>query len=171
MSLWNRFWNRFSSIPSANRKKVSDIDLDYWKNRGIRLILIDCDNTICKYREEGIPKEIANWVKKAKKKGFKIVIISNNKKSRVRQVAKDLDVGYIALAFKFLIFRLKLEIKKNKVSPKQTLVIGDQKLMDIIPGNIIGTYTILVNPLSEKDAFLTKIISRKLEKLFLKEQF
>jgi predicted HAD superfamily phosphohydrolase YqeG len=43
--------------------------------------------------------------------------------------------------------------------------------MDIFPAKILGMRTILVNPFSQKDPFLTKIISRPLEKMFLRGQF
>lgn len=172
MNFWDRFRNRFSFRPNDKRKEVSDIDLDYWKNiLGIKLILIDCDNTICEYGKDNVPEDIANWVREAKNKDFKIIIFSNNKERRVKPIAETLNVEHIASAYKFLGRSLKLVMKKNKVDPKQTLVIGDQILMDIIPGNIVGAYTILVEPLSPEDSFLTRIFSRRLEKRFQRSGF
>lgn len=162
------FWKRLCN-PEVKRKKISDINLDDWKLLyGTRLILIDCDNTICGYKEYDIPEDIVKWGKEAKNKGFKIIIISNNNKSRVAPIAKTLEVEYKAHAFKFLVFPLWRIIKKNKVRPKHTLVVGDQILMDIIPANIIGVNTVLVKPLSLEDSFFTRRISRKLEKFILK---
>ncbi len=163
------FWGRFSPIPNAKQKKVSDINLDYLKNiLGILLIIIDCDNTLCEHEKFDISKDIVNWINKAKNKGLKIIIASNNKKERVEPIAKALEIEYVAKAYKFSVFLLWWKtIRKNEINPKQTLVIGDQILMDIIPGNIIGAYTVLVEPLSSEDAFITKTFSRRLEKFLL----
>ena len=47
------------------------------------------------------------------------------------------------------------------------VIIGDQILTDVLGGNLVGITTILVNPISQKDFFLTnftRIIERKIIK-------
>ena len=52
-------------------------------------------------------------------------------------------------------------------SVKETAVIGDQMLTDVLGGNRMGLYTILVQPISILDeGFFTKI-NRRIEKAAL----
>ena len=48
-------------------------------------------------------------------------------------------------------------------------IIGDQLYKDILGGNRVGIKTILVNPMSLDDMFLTKLIFRPLEKRVYKK--
>ena len=48
-----------------------------------------------------------------------------------------------------------------------TAVIGDQIFTDILGGNILGLYTILVDPISSKEFFWTRLM-RMAEALVLK---
>jgi predicted HAD superfamily phosphohydrolase YqeG len=47
-------------------------------------------------------------------------------------------------------------------------MIGDQLFTDIVAGNRLGLYTILVNPLGSHEFIGTKVISRNLERLVLR---
>jgi HAD superfamily phosphatase (TIGR01668 family) len=53
------------------------------------------------------------------------------------------------------------------LAPQQTVVIGDQMLTDVLGGNRLGLYTILVLPIELRDeGFFTKI-NRRIEKAAL----
>ncbi|MDD3705135.1 MAG: HAD hydrolase-like protein [Clostridiaceae bacterium] len=52
--------------------------------------------------------------------------------------------------------------------PANTAVIGDQIFTDVLGGNRLGLYTILVAPISDKEFIWTRII-RKLERHILKK--
>jgi predicted HAD superfamily phosphohydrolase YqeG len=47
---------------------------------------------------------------------------------------------------------------------RQTALIGDQLFTDILGGNLVGMYTILVDPLSSQEFPTTKLV-RRLERL------
>ena len=50
-------------------------------------------------------------------------------------------------------------------TPDSSAMIGDQLFTDIYGGNRLGLLTILVNPLSPRDALPTKLLQRPLERL------
>ncbi|MFN4181830.1 MAG: HAD hydrolase-like protein, partial [bacterium] len=47
---------------------------------------------------------------------------------------------------------------------KEVLVIGDQLFTDVLGARLSGISSVLLPPRNEKEFFLTKIISRRLEK-------
>ena len=56
---------------------------------------------------------------------------------------------------------------ENDYNESEVAIIGDQILTDVLGGNLVGITTILVNPISQKDFFLTnftRIIERKIIK-------
>jgi len=53
-----------------------------------------------------------------------------------------------------------------ELSPQEVAVIGDQIFTDVLGGNRLGLYTILVTPISDKEFIWTRFM-RKLERLVL----
>ena len=51
----------------------------------------------------------------------------------------------------------------------EVTIVGDQLYKDILGGNKTGIKTILVNPMSNDDMFLTTLIFRPLERIKYKE--
>jgi len=84
-------------------------------------------------------------------------------------VAERADVPFIARARKprRRSFRRAMELMGTK--PETTAVIGDQLFTDMLGGNRLGLFTILVTPIS-KEEFIGTRFMRFLEKLILKKR-
>ena len=86
---------------------------------------------------------------------------------RLKHLAEKLQVPFVKgrLKPRKSAFRPALELMN--VSPDRVAVIGDQIFTDILGGNRLGLYTILVRPLSRREFFGTRI-SRVFEKAILR---
>lgn len=154
--------------PNEYRESVLDIDLDYLKEKGISLLLLDLDNTLVEWHKEDISPSVIHWFREAKEKGFNLCILSNNCKERVEKISQSLGVSFIHKAIKPSKRAFRKAMRIYESNPWQTAVIGDQIFTDVLGGNRLGIYTILVTPLATKDFWGTKLVSRKLEKVVLK---
>lgn len=99
---------------------------------------------------------------------MKICIVSNTRyPGRLRRLAEKLQVPFVKgrLKPRKSAFRPALELLG--VAPERAAVIGDQIFTDILGGNRLGLYTILVRPLSRREFFGTKI-SRIFERMILR---
>jgi hypothetical protein len=146
--------------PNRYCESIFDINLNELKKMGINSLIIDLDNTILARDTREAPEELREWLKKITAEGFKACILSNNWRARVSSVASQLNLPLVARAGKprRKAFRQALEILK--ATPAETAVIGDQIFTDVFGGNRNGLYTILVVPLSEKEALHTKLLRR-----------
>ncbi len=52
---------------------------------------------------------------------------------------------------------MKKAMRHFHVSPRQTALLGDQLLTDMLGGHLAGVYTILTAPIIEKDKLDTRI--------------
>jgi HAD superfamily phosphatase (TIGR01668 family) len=59
----------------------------------------------------------------------------------------------------------RLALARMGTAPEQTAFVGDQIFTDVLGGNRMGLYTILVPPLSKREFMGTRLISRRLEQL------
>lgn len=143
-----------------------DIEPTFLLNEGKKGIIIDLDNTLVPWNVEHATEKIINWLKKMKDANIKVTIFSNNNKERVTVFAEPLGTPYIYKAQKplqraFERAKTEMDLKEDEV-----VVIGDQLLTDILGGNLAGFYTILVVPIVQSDAPITKF-NRNMERLIL----
>ena len=153
--------------PKVYINSVFNIDLrKLKKTKKIKGIIVDLDNTLVAWGQKEISQKIIDWVKEAKRLGFKICIVSNTNSKRVAEFAKIFNIPYHSKYFKpfSIAFNNGLKILNTKKS--ETVVIGDQIFTDIWGGNRLKLLTILVVPIVKKDSIGT-FLHRNLEKIFI----
>ncbi|UMZ73992.1 YqeG family HAD IIIA-type phosphatase [Natranaerofaba carboxydovora] len=153
--------------PDLYLNSIYDIDFEKLKKNGIKGLITDLDNTLVAWNEEEISKKLGYWFEEVKKHNINICVVSNNSSSRVYNFARNFDIPAIPKAKKprRKAFRKALEILK--LSPSQAAVVGDQMFTDVLGGNRVGLFTILIRPIDEKEFIGTRFV-RKIERQFLK---
>lgn len=141
--------------PKAYFGKVEEITIEFLQKNKIKALILDVDNTLIDYKEN-LSKDVEKWAKELRGQGIKLYILSNtNKKEKVEKVANRLQIPYICFAKKPLKSGfLKIE-KELKEKSQNIAVVGDQIFTDIIGGNRSKMFSILVDPINEKDFWYT----------------
>ncbi|MGI6364905.1 MAG: YqeG family HAD IIIA-type phosphatase [Bacillota bacterium] len=153
--------------PDLYVKSIYHIDLDDLQRRGIRAIITDLDNTLVAWDDPLPNQRLIAWLKGAQAKGFSVYIVSNNSRDRVQKFARAFGVPAISKAIKPRRGAFRTACEAMGVEPKEAAIVGDQVFTDVLGGNRLGAYTILVVPVSDREFFGTKIM-RMLERLVLR---
>ena len=151
--------------PALSVKSLNEINLKKYWETGKRGIILDLDNTITPWNEMELSQEARSFLKDALCLNYKVFLLTNAKRKRTEEIAQKYAIPYLASAFKpkksaFIKALAVMDLKGEKV-----LVIGDQIFTDILGGNRVGCYTILVPPISQREFIFTKFF-RLLETLF-----
>jgi len=157
--------------PKQYEEKLENISLEKLKKLEKYAIYLDIDNTILPYHQRrNVSMEKVSWINKAKSLGFEIYLVSNNiNLYRIKRIAQELDIDYgLCFALKPFSFSLKEFAKQHCVNLKHSVIIGDQLFTDIILGNWLKCYTILVDPIDKKLSFL-KTFQREIELFILQK--
>ena len=150
--------------PDLYVRFLDDIPLAELKNRGIRGLLIDLDNTVTEWGRATLRPEVEAWFAGLKEHGLKACLVSNNSGRRVQTVAANLGIPAISRAGKprRRAFRKAMALLGTGV--RDTAVIGDQVLTDVLGGKRLGLYTVLVMPINSREFIGTRLV-RQGEKL------
>lgn len=154
-------------FPKIYVSSITDIQVEWLKELGIKGVLFDLDNTIIRRDSYRFPPEVASYICELRQHGLKVCIISNNRRKRVVAIAGLLEVPSIHRAVKPLVKSFRRAMKMLGTSAKETVLVGDQIFTDILGGNLAGLHTILVVPMQGKDFWGSRLICRPLEKLVL----
>lgn len=134
---------------------------------GVRLVLLDRDNTCVPRDAEVAPPEVVAWLEGARAAGLGLCLVSNNfHSSQVGRTARELGVEVVDHAMKPAPFALRRAMRLMGFSPRETVMIGDQVFTDVAAGNLAGVRTILVRPQSRSDLWYTHVF-RVFERLAL----
>lgn len=156
-------------VPDMYQKSIYHIDYDKLQDNGIKCLLIDLDNTCVPYKDKEPNKKLIDLFETLKDMDFKIIIFSNALKGRIKPFKDVLNVDCLARANKPYKKNFLKVIKLFNYDLSEVAIIGDQLYTDILGGNKVGIKTILVNPMSSDDMFITRFIYRTLEKRIYKK--
>ncbi len=157
--------NKF--IPKMYVKSIYDIDYKKLKKSGIKCIMFDLDNTLALIDEAEPPKKVLQFLKKLQRE-FDIYIISNNYKKRIEKFCQPFDCDFVFFSLKPSTLGLRRVKRKKNYQKSEMCIVGDQLVTDILAGNRFKVYTVLVDPLGEKDLKITSL-NRYLENKILKK--
>lgn len=148
--------------PKQLFNNVREIKIDFLRENKINALILDVDNTLIDY-DKNLDEETIKWAEELKKQGIKLYILSNsNKKEKVKTVAEKLKIEYEYFGKKPLKIGFKKVQKKLEEEPENIGVVGDQIFTDVLGGNRCKMFTILVEPIAEKDILIT-LLKRPIE--------
>ena len=166
-------------IPDLYYNSIWEIDFNRLKEKGISNLIIDVDNTIAIKGELAPVNEARQVLKKLleDRNNWNICLVSNivmgkKREDRVKKIAESLKVPYVA-AWLFEMkpgpkpFLKALEILGS--TAENTAVIGDQMFTDVVGGNRLGLFTVMVKPLGPDHWLTTMSGKRKIENHILKK--
>ena len=136
-------------LPDIYQDNIFKINYDKLKEKKIKCLLFDLDNTISPAKEVVLCKKTKKLFDKLKK-DFKIILFSNNFPKRVSKFGDYYGIEIACISLKPFSFKYRSILKKHKL-------------------NKIGITTILVNPISnidETETWLNRQIEKKIFKTF-----
>lgn len=151
-------------------RRISELELDWLQQHGIRGIVSDLDNTLAAWHGDEIPEDIGAWLERVKRAKVGVCLCSNTRRpARLERIAKKLGIHHVpGNAGKPGTVGVFKALELMAVLPNEAAMVGDQLFTDMVAGNRAGLLTVLVNPLSTKEFIGTQLVSRNAEKLILR---
>ncbi len=153
-------------IPDIYQKSIYTIDYKKLKKNGIKCLLFDLDNTIAPYKVIE-PDQKVKELFASLEKDFKVIIISNSNKNRLRPFKEKLNVDVAFSSKKPFKTKYKKILELYNFKIDEVACIGDQLLTDILGANRMGFTSILVNRIAKYETIFTRF-NRFFEKFILK---
>ena len=137
----------FWPVPHFMVNSIYDIDPVRLREMGIRLLLLDLDNTMSPHRTKEPSPELRAWVEGLKANKIDPFILSNNRGKKPGRFAGELEIGFTAGARKPSRKMLKRVMAEKNIPAENTAIVGDQIYTDVLCGRRAGITTIAVKPM------------------------
>ncbi len=145
---------KFSLTSDYKFDKLTDITAGFLRDRGIRLLLLDLDNTMSPYRIIEPTEELLRWNREMLAGGIRLFIVSNNRGNRPAVMADSLGIPYLNLAKKPSRRGIDRALSIENAEKEETALVGDQTFTDVLAANLAGITSILVEPIKFTNIFL-----------------
>jgi uncharacterized protein len=110
-------------------------------------LILDVDETLVPFRAAQASAELLPWVKEIRQSATLWLVSNNISDARIRRIAKSLDLPYIAGAGKPSRRKVRQAADAMELPFEQIGMVGDRLLTDVLAGNRLGLFTILVEPM------------------------
>ncbi len=155
--------------PHRNVSSVIDVTVPHLIEMGIRAVILDLDNTLVKWHQEEIDEDIMVWLQALQQEKMELCILSNSVLSRrSERIAGRLGCHFVRQAKKPGKQGFQKCLELMHTTARETAIVGDQMFTDILGGNRVGIYTIMVTPLQKHEFAYTRYVSRPPEKVLMR---
>lgn len=158
--------------PSLIVRHVSDCSAAFLAERGIVAVVSDLDNTLLPYHgaDDAVSADVLAWLADLRGAGIGVCLASNTTRlGRLGRLAASWGVLHVPrTAGKPGVAGIRHALDLLGAPPANAAMVGDQLFTDMVAGNRLGMFTVLVNPLSPHEFIGTRLVSRNLERLVLR---
>ena len=153
--------------PDIYAKNIYTINYNKLKDKGIKCLIFDLDNTLVPVKAKMTTREVETFIRRLRQNKFTVILMSNSPKKRVSLFKKSLDIPVFSFSMKPLKRKYKKMLKEYGFDLSEVACIGDQIMTDIWGANRMGFTSILVDKMTKEDFKWTKL-NRIVESLILK---
>ena len=144
----------FPFLPTWRTGNVTGISPDFLHRQGIRLLMLDFDNTIVPYTTNIPTDPVKKWLAEMKQSGLTVCVVSNSKRNRVPEFCKEYGIACITHAKKPFSKGIRQCLREFDIPPSQAILVGDQIYTDTLGGNCAGVRTVLVQAIHNHTIWL-----------------
>jgi HAD superfamily phosphatase (TIGR01668 family) len=143
--------------PHLQLTSVLELELSRVRELGLDGLLLDVDCTLKDHGAPEFPSPVRDWCDGLRAGGVRLCLLSNGRSGRIGRLAGQLDLPFVARAFKPLPVGCLLGLRKLGVPRSRAAVVGDQVFADVMAGRLAGLFTILVRPTSTVEPWFTRL--------------
>ena len=144
----------FSLLPKIIAPHLTDITPELLRERGIRLLMLDFDNTIVPYTTDVPTEQMMAWLDRMKQTDIAVCIVSNSRKDRVPRFCREHGLDCITHAKKPFSRGIRECLEKYGIPAGEAALVGDQIYTDTLGANCAGVTSILVSAIDNHNFWL-----------------
>ena len=145
---------RFSCLPWVMADSITDLTPEFLQSKGIRLLMLDFDNTIVPYTTDTPTEEMSAWLEKMVASPIEVCVVSNSHKDRVKLFCGQRGIACITHAKKPFPKGIRACMEKYGLPETACALAGDQIYTDVLGANNAGVKPILVKAIHNHNFWL-----------------
>lgn len=143
-----------SLLPTMLVDSAAKLTPEFLSAQGIRLLMLDFDNTIVPYTTDIPTEEMENWLVQMAQGAIPVCVVSNSHHDRVKIFCEKYGIDCITHAKKPFSKGIRQCLTRYGVGGADCALVGDQIFTDVLGANCAGVRSILVKPIHNHNFWL-----------------
>ena len=144
----------FPLLPVMLADALTDLTPEYLRQKGIRLLMLDFDNTIVPYTTNKPTALMETWLRTMLASDIKLCVVSNSKKDRVKVFCEAYGMDCVTHAKKPFSKGIRECLARYGLPAEECALVGDQIYTDTLGANCCGVRSILVKAINNHNFWL-----------------
>jgi uncharacterized protein len=140
-------WGKLLQPDLMLGSSVLTLTPDILQQHNLKGLVLDVDDTLVPFSMHEASDELRQWVQLIRPVADLWLVSNNLSQSRISRIARSLDLPYILGARKPSRRKLRQAVESMNLPVDQVAMVGDRLFTDVLAGNRLGMYTILVEPM------------------------
>ena len=145
---------RIPFLPTVITDSITQLTPAFLNSKGIKLLMLDFDNTIVPYTTNTPTEEMHAWLAAMTESDVSVCIVSNSRKDRVKHFCKAYGLDCITHAKKPFSKGIRQCLDKYGLPAENCALAGDQIYTDVLGANCAGVQSILVSAIDNHNFWL-----------------
>lgn len=133
------------------------------QEHNLKGLVLDVDETLVPLRVAQASGELVKWVEDIRKVAALWLVSNNISETRISSIAQSLNLPYISGAAKPSRRKLRQAVTAMNLPLEQVAMVGDRLFTDVLAGNRLGMFTILVEPMVDAGVAVSSFPLRNFE--------
>ena len=156
-------WGKILQPDLVLGDSVMKLTIDILQEHNIKGLVLDVDETLVPITAMNASPELTLWVEEIKPVVSLWLASNNLSQTRIGRIAESLNLPYITGAAKPSRRKLRRAINAMNLPVERVAMVGDRLFTDVLAGNRLGMFTILVEPMVDAGYALRKYPVRSFE--------
>ncbi len=126
-------------------------------------LVLDVDDTIVPIGSSLAEPEVILWIEQTRQHVPVWLVTNNPNQIRIGAIAASLSLPYFLSAAKPSRKKLRQAVTAMSMEPARVAMVGDRVFTDVLAGNRMGMFTILIEPMVGAESILNFSLIRRIE--------